>query len=165
MPSFDNACILRDETIIHQLIIMEEPLTSYVRPATDSVLTIRIVKSFPYRNIKNHIMTSVDLKHTTAKKLLDDVKTIINTTGALRPQRNVEYDTVKIYTKAHGTKSMNLAINFENDEEWVLVCENSANKVEGDKTLWDLGVRNETELSLFNWAAYEEFKKNPEELW
>ena len=80
---------------------MEEPLTSNVRPATDSVLTIRIVKSFPYRNIKNYIMNSVDLKHTTAKKLLDDIRAIINTTGGLRPYRNVEYDTVKIYTKAH----------------------------------------------------------------
>merc|ERR1712023_214846 len=110
-------------------------------------------------------MNSVDLKHTTAKKLLDDIRAIINTTGGLRPYRNVEYDTVKIYTKAHGTKSMNLAINFENDEEWVLVCENSAMKIEGNKSLWDLGVRNETELSLFNWEAYEDFKKNPEELW
>lgn len=144
---------------------MEEPLTSNVRPATDSVLTIRIIKSFPYRNIKNHILPSVDLKSTSAKELMEQVKDIINNSGGLRPYRNVAYDSLKIYTNAHGTKSMNLAINFEHDDDWVLVCDSSSNLVNGDKTLWELGVRNETELSMFNWEAYVEFKKNPEELW
>lgn len=144
---------------------MEEPLTSNVRPATDAVLTIRIIKSFPYRNIKNHIMNSVDLKNTTPKQLLESVRNIINTSGGLRPYRNVEYDTIKVYTKAHGTKSMNLVINFENDEEWVLVSESEENKRDAEKSLWDLGIQNETELSVFNWKAYGEFKANPEELW
>lgn len=144
----------------------EEPLTSNVRPPTDSLLTIRIIKSFPYRNVKNHILPSVNLKLTTPKQLLENVQSIINTTGSLRPYRNIVYNTVKVYTKAHGSKSMNLVINFEQDEELVLVCEDEGNQRAGQsKTLWDLGVENETELSLFNWEAYEEFKKNPEEKW
>lgn len=47
-------------------------------------------------------------------------KTVIATTGALRPYRTVTFDTLKIYTKAHGSKTMNLVINFENDDEWIL---------------------------------------------
>ncbi|KAF3990892.1 hypothetical protein FT663_02965 [Candidozyma haemuli var. vulneris] len=144
---------------------MAEPLTSNVRPATDAVLTVRIIKSFPYRNVKNHIIRSIDLKATTPSQLLDQVKEIINSTGAMRPYRNVEYDTVKVYTHAHGTKSMNLVINFGNDESDILVCKNAEHAVEKQQSLWDLGVENETELSIFNYAAYAEFKENPEEKW
>lgn len=132
-----------------------DPLTSNARPATDSLITVRIIKSFPYRNVKNHIIKDIDLKSTTPKELLAKLIDIINTTGGLRPYRNIEYNTVKIYTKAHGSKSMNLVINFENDDDWVLVSPS----VEGsDKSLWDLGIQNETELSLFNWNDYVEYK-------
>lgn len=147
----------------------EEPLTSNVRPPTDAVLTIRIIKSFPYRNVKNHILPSVDLKHTTPRQLFEQVKNIVQTTGALRPYRNIEYNALKVYTHAHGTKSMNLVINFENDDgadSWLLLCDDAAHAQAGDsKTLWDLGVENETEISIFNWEAYQKFKKDPEEIW
>lgn len=155
----------RENTHYHTInYLMEEPLTSNVRPATDAVLTVRIIKSFPYRNVKNHILRSVDLKATTPSQLLDQVVDIVNTTGAMRPYRNVVYDTVKVYTHAHKTKSMNLVINFDEDERDVLVCKGDK-KVEKTELLWDLGVENETELSVFNWEAYEEFKRNPEEKW
>lgn len=135
-----------------------DPLTSNARPATDSLITVRIIKSFPYRNVKNYIIKDIDLKSTTPKQLLEKLHEIINTTGALRPYRNVEYNSIKIYTKAHGSKSMNLVINFDNDEDWVLV--NPSNN--GDKqSLWDLDIRNETELSLFNWDDYVAYKENP----
>lgn len=139
----------------------EEPLTSNVRPATDSVITIRIVKSFPYRNVKNHIIHSINLKETTPKDLLEQMIKTINSTGAYRPYRNVEYDTLKIYTKAHGTKSMNLVINFDDDENLII----QSPDVTSDKSLWDLGIENETEISLFKLSDYLEFKANPEEKW
>ncbi|ODV97570.1 hypothetical protein PACTADRAFT_47463 [Pachysolen tannophilus NRRL Y-2460] len=138
---------------------LEEPLTSTTRPLTDAVLTIRIIRSFPYRNVKNYVVQHVDLKNTTPKQLFDQIINTINTTGALRPYRNVAYDTMKIYTHAHGSKTMNLVINMEHDEDWILDLENQ------EKKLCDYGVENETELSLFNKQAYEEFKKNPEEKW
>ena len=34
-----------------------------------------------------------------------------------------------------------------------------------EKSLWDWGIQNETEISIFNWDAYIEYKKNPEEKW
>lgn len=144
---------------------VEEPLTSSLRPATDAVLTIRIIKSFPYRNVKNHILKSVNLKETTPSQLFEQVTELIKTTGGLRPYRNVEYNTLKIYTKAHGTKSMNLVINMEHDEDWVLHSSDSDKNVRIEKSLWDLDVQNETELSIFNWADYIAFKANPEEKW
>lgn len=145
---------------------IDEPLTSHVRPATDVVLTIRIVKSFPYRNVKNHILPSVNLKETTPLDLIKSLRNIINTTGGLRPYRNVTYDTLKIYTKAHGSKSMQLVINLDHDDDWVLLCEDTSNTIAGDgKSLYELGVENETEISMFNWSDYQEFKQNPEEKW
>lgn len=139
-----------------------EPLTSNSRPATDALITIRIIKSFPYRNVKNLIIKDIDLKSTTAEGLFDQVLHEIATTGSLRPYRNVQYDSLKIYTKAHGSKSMNLVINFENDEDWVILKKGLPTK---DKSLWDLGIQNETEISMFNWDDYLEYKKNPEEKW
>ncbi|EGV65519.1 hypothetical protein PSN45_002489 [Yamadazyma tenuis] len=139
----------------------EEPLTSNVRPATDAVLTIRIIKSFPYRNVRNHIIHSINLKETTPQQLYEQMKQIINTTGGLRPYRNMEYDTLKLYTKAHGTKSMNLVINFENDKEFTILSPD----VNPSQTLYDLGVENETEISLFKLSDYLAYKENPEEKW
>lgn len=144
---------------------MEEPLTSNVRPATDSLLTIRIIKSFTYRNVKNYIIPSINLKETTPKQLMEKMKEIINTTGGLRPYRNVEYNTLKLYSKAHGTKSMNLSINFDNDEEYIFYCQDEKNMVDSGKSLYDLGVENETEISLFKYLDYIDFKANPEEKW
>lgn len=144
---------------------VDEPLTSNVRPATDALITIRIIKSFPYRNVKNHILSGINLKETTPSQLLEQVNKIIATTGSLRPYRNVTYDTLKVYTHAHGTKSMNLVVNFGNEERDILFCTDADNKVDKEKSLWDLGVENETELSIFNFKAYLEFQANPEEKW
>lgn len=144
---------------------MSEPLTLSVRPATNALVTVRIIKLFPYRNVKNHVVSAIDLKATTPKQLLEQVVAAVNSTGALRPYRNVDYNTVKVYTHAHGTKSMNLVVNLDNDEQDILYCGDAAHAVDKAAALWDLGVENETELSVFNYAAYEEFKANPEEKW
>ncbi|KAA8902873.1 hypothetical protein TRICI_005797 [Trichomonascus ciferrii] len=72
-------------------------------------------------------------------------------TSTVRP------NTLKIYTKAHGSKTMNLVINMEDDDQLVLS--------DKTKTLLQCGVENETELSVFNWNDYVEYKKNPEEKW
>lgn len=144
---------------------VDEPLTSNVRPATDALITIRIIKSFPYRNVKNHILSGINLKDTTPSQLLEQVNKIIASTGSLRPYRNVNYNTLKVYTHAHGTKSMNLVVNFGEEERDVLFCSDADNQVDKKQSLWNLGVENETELSVFNFQAYSEFQANPEEKW
>lgn len=81
--------------------------------------------------------------------------------GSLRPYRNVDYDTIKIYTHAHGTKTMNLVINMDNDKDpkWVLDIADDTSR------LIDFDIQNETEVSLFRKADYLEYKQNPVDKW
>lgn len=144
---------------------IDEPLISNVRPASDALVTIRIIKSFTYRNVKNHVIPSINLKTTTPSELLAIIRNTISTTGSFRPYRNIVYDTLKVYTHAHGSKSMNLVINFDNDEKDIVHCEDEKNLVQTEKCLWDLGIENETEISVFNYQDYVTFKANPEEKW
>lgn len=133
-----------------------EPLTSTVRPATIAIITVRIIKSFAYRTVKNHVFKNLDLTTTTVGQLLDQIKQVIASQPAFRAYRTVDLNTVKIYTKAHGSKTMNLVINLDHDD-WVL--QNHS------KTLSDYGIENEAELSVYNNEAYEKYKQNPEEKW
>ncbi|KAF9160548.1 hypothetical protein DFQ26_005395 [Actinomortierella ambigua] len=132
-----------------------DPLSNTLAPVTSATLTIRVIKSFEYRTTKNLILHNVDLTTTTAKQLLDLVVEKIKTTSGFKPYLNVQFDTLKLYTKAHGAKTMNLIINMENDD-WIL----NENDV-----LANRGVENETEISIFNRALYEEYKKHPEIRW
>ena len=46
---------------------LEEPLTSNARPLKNSVITIRVIKSFPYRNVKNIVLHDYDLAEQNSK--------------------------------------------------------------------------------------------------
>jgi len=91
---------------------MDDPLTSTLKPsdttgsgrmdwfvATDSLLVIRVIKSFSYRVVKNLILPHVDLTTTTVKEL----KTKIHegsSTGVLSDSRDTEtirFQTVSDY--------------------------------------------------------------------
>lgn len=135
---------------------LHEPLTSTVRPPTMAIITVRIIKSFPYRTVKNHIFKDLDLTTTTVGELIAMVKELIASQSAFRAYRTVDLDTLKIYTRAHGSKTMNLVINLDHDD-WVLSDHN--------KSLFEYGVENETELSIYNRELYEEYKKDPQEKW
>ena len=138
---------------------LEEPLTSTVRPLNDSVITVRIIKSFPFRNIRNHVLQHIDLANTTPKQLMELIKQTIKTEGSLRPYRNVEFDTIKIYTHAHGTKTMNLVINMDHDDDWVLDLNDETH------SLSSYGIENETELSVYRREDYEAYRLNPVDKW
>lgn len=127
---------------------------------TNATITIRVIKSFPYRNVKNIVFNDYDLVNKTADDLLADVLDHIKTAGAFRAFRNVAYDTLKVYTHAHGSKTVNLVINFDHDDDWTLVTGKQSSK-----KLVEYGIGNETEISLFNQLDYQAFKANPEEKW
>ncbi|KAK9313853.1 hypothetical protein V1522DRAFT_351234 [Lipomyces starkeyi] len=133
-----------------------DPLTSTLRPATDAIITLRVIKSFEYRTERNLILKDIDLTRTTVGDLLELAKKCIMTQGGFRAFRNVEYNTLKLYTKAHGSKTTNLIINLENDD-WILS--------DHSKMLQECGIENETEISLFNRTLYEAYKLNPVEKW
>lgn len=140
---------------------IQEPLTSNTTPLSNSTLTIRVIKSFPYRNVKNFILRNYNLKEKTGYDLFNDCIKHIQTEGAFRPFRNVHYDTMKIYTHAHGFKTVNLVINFEHDDDdWVL----DINDPKG-KPLCQYDIENETEISLYNLEEYLKYKADPIEKW
>ncbi|CAL1703820.1 unnamed protein product [Somion occarium] len=125
-------------------------------PKTDATLTVRIIKSFEFRTEKSLVLHHVNLESTTVGQLKDLVRQAIHTQTGWKPYRNVQLDTLKLYTKAHGAKTSNLIINLDHDE-WILN--------DDSKVLADLGFENETEVSFFNRELYEQFKAHPDVKW
>ncbi|KAJ1956615.1 hypothetical protein EC988_001254 [Linderina pennispora] len=119
-----------------------------------NVITVRVIKNFEYRTCKNLIL-KVDLANTTIAELKDLCRQKIQTEAGFKPYRNVELDTLKIYTQAFGHKTQNLIINLE--DEGFLRDELA--------TLEFAGVRNETELSFFNMDAYMAYARDPKMAW
>ncbi|PVU98184.1 hypothetical protein BB561_000051 [Smittium simulii] len=107
------------------------------------IVTIRVIKNFEYRTVKN-IVLRVNLDTLTIKD-----------NAAFKPYRNVTYDTLKIHAHAFGTKTQNLIINFGED-----------GFLDNDElTLTEAGVLHETDISFFNIKAYKEYEKNPQMKW
>ncbi|CCE64955.1 hypothetical protein TPHA_0J01330 [Tetrapisispora phaffii CBS 4417] len=138
---------------------IEEPLTSSSRPLTNATITVRVIKSFPFRNVKNLILSNYDLKTKTPKDLFDEVTKRIQSEASFRPFRTITYDTFKVYTHAHGSKTVNLVINFDHDDDWTLDIENP------NKKLFEYGIENETEISFYKLSDYVAYKANPIEKW
>jgi hypothetical protein len=85
-----------------------------------AVLTIRLIRSFEYRNVKLMILKNIDLDATTTQQLLDIVMKEIQSNSAYLPHRTRKYDTLKMYHKPHSFKSNHLVINFEDDAHLIL---------------------------------------------
>ncbi|ORX60248.1 hypothetical protein DM01DRAFT_1332403 [Hesseltinella vesiculosa] len=133
-------------------------LTNHKRPLTDAVITVRCIKSFEYRTCKNLILQHVNLETTTVGDLKKLCIEKIKTTSGWKPYLNVQFDTLKLYTVAHGHKTMNLIINMEDEDDRLIYSDESA-------ILAWIGVENETEISFFNREQYEVYKKNPDMKW
>ncbi|KAG2186828.1 hypothetical protein INT44_003054 [Umbelopsis vinacea] len=149
-------------------------LTNHSRPTTDAILTVRCIKSFEYRTCKNLVL-HVNLEVMTVGELKDMIReskccalsfrTItailenpsLLTASGWKPYLNVKFDTLKLYTVAHGHKTQNLIINMDDDDKLIFKDDSA--------TLSWLGFENETEISFFNFEAYEEYKKNPDIKW
>ncbi|KII88805.1 hypothetical protein PLICRDRAFT_54628 [Plicaturopsis crispa FD-325 SS-3] len=129
-------------------------LTNVALPKTNATLTLRIIKSFEYRTERSLVLHSVNLETTSVGELKEIARQAVKTQPGWKPYRNVELDTLKLYTKAHGAKTTNLIINLDHDE-WILE--------DDSKMLADYGFENETEVSFFNRELYEKFKLHPEE--
>ena len=131
-------------------------------------LTIRVIRSFPHRNIRNIILKTISPSLST-EALIDRTISEVSTSSALPPPfrlrkifpfhqltknvgRKFSYDTLKIEHHAHGAKTSDPVINTENDEELILKT---------GLSLVEQGVRHETELSLFKLEDYLEYKKLP----
>ncbi|KAK4054551.1 hypothetical protein OIV83_001045 [Microbotryomycetes sp. JL201] len=133
-----------------------DALTNTLRPLNDIFLTVRIIKSFEFRTMKNLYLPHVDATTVTVGQLRTIVNEQVKTGSGFKPFRTVKFDTLKLYTKAHGAKTQNLIINLDHDD-WILQDENA--------TLASIGIENEAELSCFNRELYEAFKRDPKQAW
>eukprot|EP00276_Gloeochaete_wittrockiana_P013336 CAMPEP_0184335586 /NCGR_PEP_ID=MMETSP1089-20130417/4129_1 /TAXON_ID=38269 ORGANISM="Gloeochaete wittrockiana, Strain SAG46.84" /NCGR_SAMPLE_ID=MMETSP1089 /ASSEMBLY_ACC=CAM_ASM_000445 /LENGTH=119 /DNA_ID=CAMNT_0026660319 /DNA_START=50 /DNA_END=406 /DNA_ORIENTATION=+ len=118
-----------------------------------SILTVRLIKSFEYRTIKNVVMHNLDLDNLTVRQFIELIQ---RETQKFAPYKNNKFDTLKVYYHPHGMKPNHLVINLETDDDFL---------TDLDKTLTEYGLVPETELSFFNMAEYTHFKENPEMKW
>ncbi|GMM52038.1 Aim29 protein [Starmerella bacillaris] len=138
---------------------MSEELTSSHDPH-HATITVRLVRSLEYRTIRNHVFRNIDLTEWTPAILIEECKALVAVDSSFKPYRTVDFNAAKIYTHAHFTKTQNLAINLDKDEEWVLTTPERMNK-----PLSELGIMNESEISVYNNACYAQFKQNPVQKW
>ncbi|KAI8610409.1 hypothetical protein BC830DRAFT_1069867 [Chytriomyces sp. MP71] len=124
-------------------------------------LTIRLIKSFEFRNFKNLVLHNVDPATTTPADLAAVVKQRVASEAAFKPYRNVEFDTFKLYMVAHGAKTQNLIINLNHDEDWIM--DSSLPLAKQDPRMG--AFEHECEISYFNKASYEAYKEHPENKW
>jgi hypothetical protein len=127
-----------------------------------AVMTVRLVKSFEYRNVRNVVLKDLELD-MTLKQLMSRIQELLSTDPLLTWSKNTSFDTLKLYVQAFGAKSQHLVINFGNDDELVLLSPTLQSNL--DKTLGQLGCKNETELSLFDKEQYQVYKMDPKVLW
>lgn len=62
------------ETRPDAITSFHEPLSSELRPVTDAVLTIRVIKSFEFRTQKSLVLKGVDLEKETVGSLMARVR-------------------------------------------------------------------------------------------
>jgi len=122
-----------------------------------ATLTVRVIKSFPYRTCKNLVIHDLDLNATTVGDFKMRVSHDVHTQPGWRAYQTVQFDTLKLYTHAKGTKTQNLIVNLDHDPEWIFE--------DDTKKLAEVECEHETEISYFNREAYEEYKANPVDLW
>ena len=132
-------------------------------------IPVRVIRSFPHRNIRNIVMKEVSLNITT-EQMIENILTEVKTSTVLPPpfrlvqpglcpphsqsncSRKFGYDSLKIEHHAHGSKTSDPVISTEDDESLIL---------QAGRSLGDQGLRNETELSLFRMEDYLQYKQLP----
>ncbi|KAK4292742.1 hypothetical protein Pmani_024904 [Petrolisthes manimaculis] len=119
-------------------------------------VTVRLIRSFEHRNIRNLILRDVDVEIST-QNFMEIIREMIKRTSSLPPPFiHFGFDTLKIETQAHGFKTNDPVINRDNDETLILKPE---------QRLKDCGVKHETEISFFRMEDYLRYKENPELVW
>ena len=120
-------------------------------------LTIRLIRSFVYRNIKHVVLREVP-QSLTFGELKERVKEVIQKDPKHIPLRKHVFDTMQLYCMPHEFKPNFLVIDSSLKDPMAGIKEDG-------RTLAEEGVCTETEFSFFNLAEYLEFMKNPSEKW
>jgi len=137
-------------------IVAEENVLHFTEQPDGILITVRVVRSFEYRTVRQFILRNLNATLTVAKLkelIINEIQTDVHFT----PWRHFTFDTLKIYRKSQGTKPNNLIINMDKDDEWILNNDK--------KTVHEVGLENEDEVSFFNRSDYEKYKLHPEVKW
>ncbi|KAF2367974.1 hypothetical protein FHG87_001258 [Trinorchestia longiramus] len=121
-----------------------------------ATVTVRFIRSFEHRNLKNVVVKGVALSSTGAQLKELALKKLQTSSGIPPPFKKYQYDTMKIETQAFGFKTNDPLINTGNDDSLIL---------KDDSSLESSGVKNETEISFFKMEDYVAYKKNPVVAW
>ncbi|XP_044073472.1 UPF0538 protein C2orf76 homolog isoform X3 [Siniperca chuatsi] len=124
--------------------------------AGDTVVTVRLVRSFEHRNFKPVVFHGVNVDQTVLdfiQLVRDDIAT---RPGLPPPFKKYAYDTMKIIHQAHGAKTNELVMSLDDDEKLIL---------QDGQTLRAAGVANETEVAFFRKEDYGLYKANPKTAW
>ncbi|GAB6030982.1 hypothetical protein CHUAL_007805 [Chamberlinius hualienensis] len=113
------------------------------------IVTVRLIRSFEYRNIRPVVFRDVDLDMQTNELKLFIMEKLKERRDLPPPVRQYNYDTLKIQHQAHGAKTNDPLINTEDDDNLIL---------KPNQTLREAGVRHETEISFFNMKDYSNYK-------
>ncbi|PAA80326.1 hypothetical protein BOX15_Mlig022722g1, partial [Macrostomum lignano] len=119
-----------------------------------STLTVRLIRSFEFKNVRNLVLHSLDLDKLTVAELKGAIRNAIATSRSLPPTfKSFNFDTLKIHCLPQAAKPNDLVVNVDNDEALTL-SDDSA-------TLSSCGLVHEAELSYFNQSEYCAYKANP----
>lgn len=121
------------------------------------IVTIRIIRSFEYRNIRSLVLKEVE-ETMTIGELKALIKKQIFLEVNLVPLRGFvdKLDTLSIFHIPGRNKPNTLTLGLEEGEEHPLADE---------LTLIDAGIVSETELSYFNMADFLAFRAAPVTKW
>ncbi len=126
--------------------------------SASATITVRLIKSFDYKNYRNLVFHGLDLTSTNLNQLAELVSQRISQNVVLSRLFPSDFlDTFKLYYQPHSAKTSNPIINVGGDEKLVLV--------DWVKSLLEVGLVDGCEISYFNWSQYESYIKDPKALW
>lgn len=85
--------------------------------ASGVTLTVRLVRSFEYRNFRPMVFQSVSLEQTVHDFIQHVLKDIETRSGLPPPFRKYHYDTMKIIHQAHGAKTNDLVMSLDDQDK------------------------------------------------
>lgn len=126
-----------------------------------ATVTVRLIKSFEYKNFRNVIFHNLDLSAVTLSDLERMTRERIEVNPILSRlfpvNSSTPLDTFKRYYTRHSAKTNNAIINVGEDDK--LVIHDYVNKLN------EIGFTHETEISWFNWEEYQKFCNDPQFKW
>lgn len=126
-----------------------------------ATVTVRLIKSFEYKNFRNIVFHNLDLSTLTFADLEAMTRERIAANLVLSrlfpSNSSAPLDTFKRYYTRHSAKTNNAIINVGEDDK--LVIHDYVSKLN------TIGVEHETEISWFNWNEYQKYCNDPTFKW